>query len=97
MPVDRPMIMTNVNSSRAHSTKTKDFQCCKGSFTVSKSVRVGEINYCAQVPDNDVACRTSLQIRQMVTRIVALCMDVMMSEVMYKLHFFPITCLNIEQ
>jgi len=87
MPVDRPMIKTNVNSSTAHTTKTEDFQCCKGSFTVSKTVQVGDINYHAQVPDNDVACRTSLQTRQMVARIVVLCMDVM-SEVMYKLHFF---------
>ena len=41
MPVDRPMITTNVNSSTAHSIKTVDFQCCKGSFTVSKTAQVG--------------------------------------------------------
>ena len=98
MPADRPMIMTNVNCSRGHSIKIENFQCCKGSFTVSKRVRVeGDINYCAQVSDNNVACRTTLQTRQMVPWIVVLYMDVMMSKVMYKLHFFPVTCLNIQQ
>jgi len=40
MSVDRLMILTNVSCSRAHSIKFEDFQCCKSSFTVSKTVQV---------------------------------------------------------
>jgi hypothetical protein len=39
---DQPMIMTNANHPRAH-LKTQNFQSCKDTFTISKTVGLGEM------------------------------------------------------
>jgi hypothetical protein len=48
MPVDGLMITTNANCSRTH-LKIENFQCCQGSFTVSKTVGVRGITVYSRI------------------------------------------------